>query len=88
VLARIDSPRWGKRFPTTDTITFTGHADDPEDGAIPSESLSWESDIDGYLDTGASLDITGLSPGTHEIWLTATDLDGQEGKVYTEIVIE
>jgi hypothetical protein len=41
-MAVIDSPRYGDLFKVTGTITFTGHAADPEDGAIPSGDLSWD----------------------------------------------
>ena len=49
---------------------------DPEDGSLPPKAHAWESDLDGQLGTGPVLDLSGLSPGTHEIKLTVTDSDG------------
>lgn len=84
-LARIDAPLWGRRFRAGRPVTFEGHADDIEDGPVPPESLAWESSLDGYLGLGATLTVSDLSVGHHEVWLTATDSLGQEGKVWVEI---
>ncbi len=62
-------------------ITFTGSGTDPEDGSLPPSSLEWFSDIDGFLGTGTSLEVT-LSGSsdcnniTHVITLRVTDSDG------------
>lgn len=52
-------------------ITFTATALDDEDGDI-SAGISWESDIDGSLGTGSSLQVT-LSDGVHTVTASAMD---------------
>lgn len=54
------------------SITFTGTAVDPEEGDIAS-SLTWFSNVNGELGTGASLDVSRLSFGTHLITAKAID---------------
>ncbi len=59
-------------------LTFTGTANDPEDGPLSSQ-LAWSSDHDGALGTGASLSRM-LSVGTHRIRAAATDSDSLVGE--------
>ena len=75
------------------TLDLTGFAFDPEDGRLPTEeqiaessatgqpimSLTWESDLAGFLGYGDSLDTDTLSMGTHVITYSATDSDGNTG---------
>ncbi|MFK7925208.1 MAG: malectin domain-containing carbohydrate-binding protein [Bacteroidia bacterium] len=56
------------------SVNFVGTANDPEDGDI-SANLSWESDLDGAIGTGASFNIASLSVGTHTITASVTDND-------------
>lgn len=57
------------------TITFTGTANDSEDGDLTAE-LTWTSDQAGLLGTGASLSTDALSTGTHLITASVTDSGG------------
>ncbi len=52
-------------------IIFKGSAFDLEDGALSNSSLTWTSDIDGFLGTGRVFTTTDLTPGIHSITLTA-----------------
>ena len=38
----IDTPVVGTTYKAGDTITFSGHATDAEDGALPPSALTWE----------------------------------------------
>lgn len=57
-------------------VAFEGSAEDPEDGSIPGESLTWSSSLDGELGTGGTLSMDSLSVGMHIITLVAIDQDG------------
>ncbi len=59
-------------------VVFFGQGYDLEDGPLGAESLSWSSDRDGVLGAGGELALSNLSPGLHEITLTATDSDGNQ----------
>ena len=81
--ANIVAPASGLYF-STDVITLEGEVSDTE---TDTELLvvSWSSDVAGTLTTGAP-DSSGytaygasLDAGTHVVWLTALDEDGQEG---------
>jgi hypothetical protein len=56
-------------------IHLQGHAYDLEDGTLGDDALSWSSDLQGDLGTGAIVPVT-LGVGEHTITLTATDRDG------------
>jgi len=71
--AVITAPTDGIRHPPTD-VDLVGYGFDPDE-VIPDTALTWSSDIDGFLGSGASLRVA-LSPGTHTITLTATDSQG------------
>jgi hypothetical protein len=73
--ASITSPANGSSITLGDNITFTGSASDTEDGNVTA-SLSWTSNLDGTIGSGASFSITTLSEGTHTITATATDSGG------------
>ena len=86
----IASPSTGKLFQTTDSISFTGSATDPEDGPLAGASLVWTSNVDGQLGTGGSISAT-LSAGPHQITLTATDSDralwGEQGSASVSVMV-
>jgi hypothetical protein len=80
-----------------DTATYHGGqslalralAFDADDGALPSSSFVWSSDIDGDLGFGADpgLLANALSVGTHNITVMVTDADGASSTANTEVVI-
>ncbi|MCH7758283.1 MAG: hypothetical protein IIA19_07425, partial [Thaumarchaeota archaeon] len=71
----ITAPADGSSFVIGDSILFTGTAIDTEDGDI-SASLSWSSNFDGVIGSGASFSISTLSVGTHTITASVTDSHG------------
>lgn len=72
----ITAPVGGSQFSEGQSITFTGNADDNEDGEL-SQNIEWSSNIDGPLGTGASFS-TVLSIGSHTVTATITDAEGEE----------
>jgi len=80
----ITAPADGSSFGIGDSILFTGTAIDTEDGDI-SASLSWSSDIDGVIGSGASFSISTLSEGTHTITVSVTDSDGNSASASISI---
>lgn len=72
----ITSPSSGQTFQLGELIRFRGSATDAEDGALPSDALTWESSLDGVLGTGPAVDRGDLSEGQHRISLSAVDSDG------------
>ncbi len=71
----ITAPADFSAFNAGDNVTFTGTADDFEDGDLTA-SIAWTSDLDGALGTGGSVSTTALSSGTHVITASITDADG------------
>jgi PKD repeat protein len=73
----IAMPSSGTSVTSGTSVSFTGSALDPEDGALAGAALRWSSSRDGSLGAGASLTLAGLSIGAHTITLTATDSGGR-----------
>lgn len=67
----ISAPSNGTTVTDGTAITFSGSASDPEDGNL-SSSISWSSNLDGNLGSGASVNAT-LSVGTHTVTASVTD---------------
>lgn len=57
-------------------VSLAAQVTDAEESEIPAAKITWKSDIDGDLGTGASLDVT-LTLGTHVLSCTATDEKGE-----------
>lgn len=74
--ASISSPSDGSSFSDTETITFEGSGNDAEDGELSGDALVWESDVDGEIGTGQTVETDALNASSHTITLTATDSDG------------
>jgi hypothetical protein len=73
------APLEKNQFLKSENIVLQGRAFDNEDGPLGDEKLTWRSNLNGNLGQGGSLIISAasLSPGTHNITLTALDRDGQ-----------
>lgn len=56
-----------------DTVSLQVTATDKAAAAIAGADISWESNLDGALGTGAILNVQTLSPGVHTISCSATD---------------
>ena len=93
----------GSTYRGGDTLTFSGVADDAEDGILPPESLSWKVDFHHNVHTHPVIDsLEGVSssqivvPTTGEtdpdvwfrVYLTATDSSGLESTTFLEIFPE
>ncbi len=85
--ATITLPAPGATFVQGTSVSFAGSGVDLEDGALGGSSLSWTSSIDGQIGTGASFATSTLSPGSHQITLTATDAQGLTGSATRSISI-
>lgn len=68
----IISPKEGSYFKSSEEIEFRGWAIDHEDKGVLDQNLHWSSSIDGLLGSGKQIDKK-LSPGVHEITLTAEE---------------
>ena len=73
--AMISSPP-GTFFKEGENIVFSGTGTDTEDGQLNDGALAWTSSIDGPIGTGPTLITSVLSPGDHDITLSATDTNG------------
>ncbi len=83
----ITSPSDGDTFLDTDTVPFSGTANDAEDGDISSQ-IDWSSDLDGSLATNtASFTGSELSLGTHTITASVTDSQGETSTDTIQITI-
>ncbi|MFQ5528520.1 MAG: M36 family metallopeptidase [Thermoanaerobaculia bacterium] len=71
----ITAPADNSKFDLFFPVTFSGTANDPEDGDI-SAGLAWTSDLDGAIGTGASFTTSSLSEGRHQITASVTDSGG------------
>ncbi|MGM8226633.1 Calx-beta domain-containing protein [Cellvibrio sp. ARAG 10.3] len=83
------------------TLELFGVAIDQEEGDLPTQaqrdessatgqpitSLTWESDLDGFLGYGDALDINTLSMGTHLITYSVTDSDDNTGTDSVRVLV-
>ncbi|HSF20142.1 MAG TPA: Ig-like domain-containing protein [Vicinamibacteria bacterium] len=74
-LVTITSPADGSSFDAGETILFGGDALDAEEGDL-SAGLSWFSDRDGSIGTGASFSTASLTVGTHTVTASVSDGGG------------
>jgi hypothetical protein len=84
----IMSPGYYTQFATNELVRMLGSVVDMEEGSLYGDSLQWESDVDGQLGSGASIETDGLTPGVHHITLRATDSAGNVGESQVEIFID
>jgi extracellular elastinolytic metalloproteinase len=83
----ITAPPDGTTAIQGDPISFSGTANDAEDGDITA-SLEWSSSIDGPIGSGGSFTTTELSVGSHTITAKATDSGSLEGIASISVTIE
>lgn len=81
----ISEPVDGATFASGVTITFTGIADDAEQGNI-SSLIEWSSNLDGELGTAASINVV-LSDGDHTITATIMDKGRKTASVSIDITV-
>jgi hypothetical protein len=82
----IAAPATNATFVQGGSITFTGSASDAQDGNI-SSALSWSSDLDGVIGTGASFSTTALRAGRHVVTASVTDTGGLPASATISIVV-
>lgn len=85
--ASIEAPADGATTWEGNEITFEATAADAEGEPLTGEALEWRSDRDGSLGTGETVTHDDLSPGDHEITLTASDARGGEATVGVSISV-
>ena len=86
-LVTIVSPGAAQLFTLGETVTFAGSATDSHDGDLSGPSLVWTSSIDGPIGAGQSFTRDDLSPGIHDVTLTATDSKGRSNSATVPITI-
>ena len=86
-IVTIESPDSGTVVDDQALLTFIGSAVDPQDGTLPPDSLTWESDLDGNLGKGAFLLAVVLSAGDHTISLTAKDSGGNQAADTVRVLV-
>lgn len=82
----ISSPTSGQSFSQGATITFTGSANDVEDGSLTA-SLSWSSSIQGAIGSGGSFSRSDLIVGTHVVTASVTDSGSLSGSASVTITV-
>ena len=82
----ITAPATGTTVNQGSTVNFTGTANDNEDGSLAA-SISWSSNVDGVLGTGAAVVTSALSVGTHVITASVTDSHGAPATATVSITI-
>jgi hypothetical protein len=71
--ARIIQPDRDVTIAQDQTLALEGDATDADTGSLSDDQLEWRSNLDGVLGSGLTLDVTGLSLGTHTITFRADD---------------
>ena len=82
----ILAPANGASFTQGDTVSFSGSANDTEDGNL-TPAMAWTSSLDGSIGSGGSFSTAGLSVGTHTITASATDSGNQTGSDSVQITV-
>lgn len=82
----IISPADGSIFDDTDGINFRGSSTDAEDGELTGTSLSWVSNLDGFLGNGIQ-STARLSPGVHTISLIVRDSHGEQAMATINVTV-
>jgi chitinase len=78
-VATINHPGDGETRPVNQPIPFGGTGTDVEDGTLTGASLVWTSSLEGQIGTGENFSGTLTQQGAHQITLTVTDSDGNDG---------
>jgi hypothetical protein len=81
----ITDPANGTTVASGTPVSFAATASDTEDGDLGA-GLSWVSDLDGAIGSGASFSST-LSEGTHTITASVTDSGGLSGSAQVSVTV-
>ena len=82
----ITSPTAGATFTTGTAITFTGTAQDTQDGILTA-SMTWSSSLQGQIGVGGSFTVSNLVAGSHVITARAVDSAGLATSVTRTITV-
>ena len=82
----ISSPSDGSSIITGSSVTFTGTANDAEDGNLDA-LLNWNSDLDGAIGAAGSFSTSTLSIGNHSITADVTDSFGNSASDSISVTI-
>lgn len=85
----IVSPRDGDVVSGAQSVVLDATARDLEDGPLPDGSISWTSDRDGALGTGAQLTVPAdkLAEGDHVVTVAGLDSAGHEATATVRIMV-
>ncbi len=72
----ISTPHDGATAVEGESIQLSAVVDDLQDAAFPASRVVWRSSLQGMLGTGSSITAS-LTPGTHEVSVTATNSAGK-----------
>lgn len=81
----VAAPADGATFASGATISFTGSADDAEDGDLTT-SLAWTSNLDGDIGTGGDVSAI-LSDGVHVVAASVTDSVSQTANTSVTVTV-
>lgn len=82
----ISAPSNGASYNAGDSVTFSGSANDTEDGNLGG-SIAWNSSVDGSIGSGSSFSTSGLSVGSHTITASVTDSGGLSDSAQVSITV-
>ncbi|WOO43273.1 hypothetical protein [Rubellicoccus peritrichatus] len=83
----ITSPSANTLIVEGDSLSLQATAADKNSTAITGSDISWESDLDGFLGTGATLTAQNLSRGVHTISCSATDTSYRLGRESVTVTV-
>jgi len=84
---RIILPEDGIRVDPASRVRFEGQAQDTEDGNL-SDQITWSSNRDGVLGSGAFISLTSLSEGEHTILAQVVDSAGQSAEATIDVRVQ
>ena len=83
----ISAPANGSTVTQGTSVTFTGSSNDSEDGNL-SSGLTWTSNLQGAIGSGASFSRSDLVVGTHTITARSTDSGGATGSAAITLTVQ
>ena len=87
-IPRIYSPGNGTQISWGQLLTFSGDADDLQDGTVADSGLVWSDQLGNVLGIGAIFSKTDLRVGTNIITLTATNSAGLSASTSIAVIVD
>ena len=82
----IELPSGSVTLNKGESLKLIGHATNKSSDIIKGDALLWNSDRDGTLGRGETLDVQ-LSAGVHTLSLTATSPNGEVSRVFAKVTV-